>query len=228
MNLEEHYNKLYLESKAKIEVGNYDVDHLIDSHDDYRFGITLLTRPDESTKANIQGFLNEVKAIEPNQYYYQNSDIHVTVMSIISCYSGFDLRKIEVQAYVKVIEQVLDKYKSFPIQFKGLTASPSCILLQGFFEADTLNEMRDQLRFSFKNSVLEQSLDQRYAIQTAHSTIIRFREELADKSAFLGILEKYKDFDFGTFEVKNLELVYNDWYQRAQFVQKLHHFELHH
>ena len=225
MDLPSHYNKLYHESKAKIAGGNYEIDELIDSKDDCRFGITLVIRPDESTKANIQHFLDEVKAIDPNQYYYQNSDLHITVMSIISCYVGFELQQINIQDYVKLIEDVLLKHRSFKIQFKGLTASPSCILLQGFL-TDTLNEIRDDLRIGFKNTDLQQSIDKRYAIQTAHSTIIRFKQALKNKDQLLEIVEKYRNFDFGTFEVHEMELVYNDWYQRKKFVKKLHEFHL--
>lgn len=225
MNLSAHYNKLYQESAAKIAGGDYEIDQLIDAQDDYRFGITLVIRPDEITKAKIQHFLDEVKAIDPDQYYYQNSDLHITVMSIISCYTGFNLQQINVQDYVKLIEQILTKYQSFKIQFKGLTASPSCILLQGFL-TDSLNEIRDDLRVGFQSSDLQQSIDKRYAIQTAHSTIVRFRQKLNDKNKLVQVLEKYRDFDFGTFEVKEIELVYNDWYQREKFVKKLHHFKL--
>ena len=225
MNLSAHYDKLYQESKTKIANGHYEIDELIDSKDDYRFGITLVIRPDESTKTNIQQFLNEVKAIDPHQYYYQNSDLHITVMSIISCYVGFDLRHINVADYVKVIEPIVAKHRNFKIQFKGITASPSCILLQGFL-TDTLNEIRDDLRIGFKNTDLQQSIDKRYAIQTAHSTVIRFRQVLKNKDQLLKLVEKYRDFDFGTFEVHNMELVYNDWYQRKKFVKKLHEFDL--
>lgn len=226
MDLKEHYLKLYTEALSKIKADNYETDHLINAVDDERFGITLLIRPDNNTKTNIQHFLKEVQSIEPNQYYYPNSDIHITVMSIISCYVGFKLQSINIEDYVSAIKKNLENQKSFHIQLKGLTASPSCILLQGFFEEHTLNDIRDQLRVSFKSSALQQSLDQRYSIQTAHTTVIRFKEELVNKDAFLDLIEKYKDFDFGTFEVKNIELVYNDWYQRAEFVQRLHNFEL--
>ena len=99
MNLAEHYDKLYTESAAKITAGNYEIDHFIDDEKDQRFGITLVIRPDQNTKMNIQRFLTEVKAIEPDQYYYQDSDIHITVMSIISCYAGFDLSQIDIQDY---------------------------------------------------------------------------------------------------------------------------------
>jgi len=223
MNLAEHYRKLYNESIAKISAGNYETDHLIDSDTDQRFGITLVIRPDAAAKGKIQQFLSEAKAIEPNQYYYQNADIHITLMSIISCYEGFDLKDISIQDYIQLIQEVLARHKRFKVQFKGLTASPSCILIQGFL-TDTLNEIRDDLRADFKNSDLQQSIDKRYAIQTAHSTVIRFRSELENKNALVQLIEKYRDFDFGTFEVKEVELVYNDWYQRERFVEKLHQF----
>jgi len=225
MDLSAHYDKLYHESAAKIASGNYEIDKLIDSKDDHRFGITLVIRPDENTMANIQDFLAEASAIEPNQYYYQNTDLHITVMSIISCYAGFDLKQINVQDYVNVIEPIIAKHRSFKIQFKGLTASPSCILLQGFL-TDTLNEIRNDLRIGFKNTNLQQSIDQRYAIQTAHSTVIRFKQTLHNESQLLKLIEKYRNFDFGTFEVHKMELVYNDWYQREKFVKKLHKFYL--
>jgi 2'-5' RNA ligase len=225
MNLAEHYNKLYTVSIAKITSGRYEIDHLIDSDTDRRFGITLVIRPDAITNNNIQRFLTEAKAIEPDQYYYQNPDIHVTLMSIISCYDGFNLKDINVQDYIDLIQQVLAKHKTFNIQFKGLTASPSCILIQGFL-TDTLNEIRDDLRATFKNSELQQSIDKRYAIQTAHSTVIRFRSELENKDELVKLIEKYRNFDFGTFDVKQIELVYNDWYQREKFVKKLYQFSL--
>ncbi|QDW23804.1 mutarotase [Pedobacter sp. KBS0701] len=225
MNLAEHYNKLYRDSIAKIANGNYEIDRLIDSDADNRFGITLVIRPDAATNHNIQEFLADVKTIEPDQYYYQNADIHITLMSVISCYDGFDLKDFNVQDYINFIKKVLVRHKSFKIQFKGITASPSCILIQGFL-TDTLNEIRDDLRKTFKNSDLQQSIDERYIIQTAHSTVIRFRSELKNQAAFIDLIEKYRDFDFGTFEVKQLELVYNDWYQRERFVKKLHTFSL--
>lgn len=143
MNLKEHYLKLYTEALSKIKADNYEIDHLIDAHNDFRFGITLLIRPDEKTKTNIQSFLNEVKQVSPHQYYYQNSDIHVTVISIISCYEGFKLDSINIEDYIKVVSRVLTNRKRFTIHFKGITASSSCILLQGFFDDHTLNEIRD-------------------------------------------------------------------------------------
>ena len=226
MNLKEHYNKLYNDSIQRIQTDSYQIDDLIDSDSDSRFGITLLLRPDHRVKEEIQKFLNKIKRIEPEQYYYQNSDLHVTVMSIISCYNGFDLSQIKIEDYIKIIRRSIDELRSFDIEFRGLTASPSCLMVQGFLKDDTLNQIRSNLRNNFKNSDLEQSLDKRYAIQTAHSTIFRLKKKLDNKEKFLRTIEEYRDHYFGIFKVNTLELVFNDWYQRKEYVKTLHRFEL--
>ncbi|WP_233783370.1 hypothetical protein [Flavivirga eckloniae] len=137
MNLKDHYNTLYRESIRKISNDNYQIDNLIDSPLDKRFGITLIIRPPLEVKNKIQEFLNKLKAIEPNQYYYQNSDIHITVMSIISCYDGFHLKNIDISEYIKVINQSLNYNTELEINFKGITASPSCLMVQGFMNYES-------------------------------------------------------------------------------------------
>ncbi len=224
MTLENHYKKLYHESINKISSDNYHIDTLIDSKNDRRFGLTLIIRPSNEIKKKIQNFLKNFKEIEPNQYYYPNSDIHITVMSIISCYSDFDMSKIDVQKYIDLTEKCLLKGIDLNITFKGITASPSGVMVQGFMNNNELNDIRNRLRKEFKNSNVEQSLDKRYLIQTAHSTIIRFRKELSQKEKFLELLDNSINYDFGTFKVNKFELVYNDWYQREQYVKKIHEF----
>jgi len=226
MNLTENYNELYKTSIIKIENGDYQTDSLIDSPNDKRFGITLLIRPPEYIKKQIQLISQELKQIDSSQYYYPNSDIHITVMSIISCYEGFQLDQISIFDYIKLIRKSIKELDKFSIKFQGITASDSGIMIQGFPKNEMLNNLRNNLRTSFKNTNLEQSIDKRYTIQTAHSTIIRFRNELQDKKEFLEVIKKYKNYEFGNFEVNELELVFNDWYQRKRNSMFLEKFEL--
>lgn len=225
MNLHEHYETLYNESIVKIKSGNIQTDDLIDSASDKRYGITLRIRPDTDVTKRILDFLESLRRIDPDQYYYRASDIHVTVMSIISCYSGFDLQRVAIPNYIRVIEQSIAS-KNIAIRFNGITASPSCIMLQGFPEDDTLNAIRNNLRSNFKNSDLEQSIDKRYSIQTAHSTVVRFRKPVAYVEEYLKILEIYRDHDFGMLSANTLELVHNDWYHRTERTKLLYKFSL--
>ncbi|WNH09374.1 mutarotase [Thalassobellus suaedae] len=226
MNLKEHYNNLYTESIKKITHDNYQIDDLIDASLDQRFGITLLIRPSIKIKNEIQKFLNQLKLIDPNQYYYKNSDIHITVMSITSCYEGFKLENINPSEYIKIIKESIITNSNIKIKFKGITASPSCIMIQGFMTNESLNIIRNNLRENFKNTTLEQSIDKRYSIQTAHSTVVRFKKKLNKKSNFLKTIESFKDYNFGSFSPKNIELVYNDWYQKEKHVKKLFKFNI--
>ena len=226
MNLQEHYNELYKQSSEAILAGNYKLDSQINDQNDSRFGITLLIRPNETIKANIQLFLNELKAIDSLQYYYPNSDIHITAMSIISCYEGFSLDKVSIPDYVEIIQKSLLDLNEIKIEFRGVTASPSAIMIQGFPTDESLNNLRDKLRENFKKSTLEQSIDSRYAISTAHVTVVRFQEKLQTPEKLIAITEKFRDFDFGTFTVDKIELVYNDWYQREKKTIQLADFYL--
>ena len=226
MDLNEHYNCLFERSAKAIVEGCYTLDDQIDSAADNRYGITLLLRPEDKIRRKMQVFLDELKAIEPAQYYYPASDIHVTVLSIISCYGGFDLGQIEVQDYVETIKKSLKGVAGMEICFRGISASIAAVMIQGFPADENLNDLRSRLRLDFKESALQHSIDSRYSIFTAHATVARFRKPLHDEQKFVDLLQKYRQHDFGKCRVDNLELVYNDWYQRDKFVKKLHTFNL--
>lgn len=226
MNLTEHYNQLYKSSSEVILAGNYTVDSKINDLSDSRFGITLLLRPGEKIKNNIQFFLNELKEAEPLQYYYPDSDIHITVLSIISCYESFNLDKIDLPAYLEIIQKSVVDLCEIKIEFRGVTASNGAIMIQGFPSDDSLEKLRNKLRENFRNSNLEQSIDSRYSIATAHSTVMRFTEKLQNPKKLIETTEQFRDYNFGEFKAEKLELVFNDWYQREENTINLAYFTL--
>ena len=226
MNLTEHYNQLYTKSSEAILAGNYQLDSQITNTSDSRFGITLLIRPSEKINNTIQLFLNDLKEVDAAQYYYPNSDIHITLLSIISCYEGFNLETIAVQDYVKIIQESLIDLPEIKIKFRGITASPSAVMIQGFPTDESLHTLRDKLRANFKKSTLQQSIDSRYSIATAHLTVVRFQEKLENAEQVVRIMEKFRDYDFGEFIVDKIELVYNDWYQRRENTKLLADFKI--
>lgn len=220
------YDQLREAALAHVKSRGFDHDPLIDSPLDNRYGITLLIRPSKDVNDAVQNFLSLLKMIEPGHHFYPNPDIHVTVMPIISCYEGFQLRQIDPPAYIGLLKGCLEGLPPFSIEFRGVTASPSCIMIKGFPLEDTLEAIRNRLRIAFKDSQLEQSLDKRYPLQTAHSTVIRFKQPVRNQTAVLEQLDQFKDFYFGQYEVRELDLVFNDWYQREEKVQKLFTFKL--
>jgi 2'-5' RNA ligase len=226
MGLAEYYEHLCSQALKEFEANRFQLDHLVDSSSDTRYGITLLARPSDQVKQAISEALEEIKSTAPEQYYYPESDIHITVLSIISCYPDFSLSDINLSKYSQLISEVLRQAMPFSIIFEGLTASPECIMIRGFPESNTLNSIRSQLRKDFKKSTLQHSIDKRYRIRTVHSTVLRFKQEISALSAFVEKIKALKTRKFGTCTIDELEFVANDWYLRKQSVKLLDKFKL--
>jgi 2'-5' RNA ligase len=224
--LEKLYTKLQNKTYAEILNNNYFIDQLIDSPADQRFGLTLIIRPNEKIKVEIESVLNKIRKVEPEAYYYPQSDLHVTALSIISCYPSFDISKISINQYSEIIVESLKDIETFEIEFKGITLANSGILIKGYPTNNSLNLLRERLRTNFMHADLEKSIDSRYLITTAHITALRFRKKLKSKKAFLNLVEQFKEYSFGNSIVENFELVYNDWYQRTENVKILNHFQI--
>jgi len=226
MDLKKHYENLWYKALGKFNQDAFEYDHLIDSDHDKRFGISLIARPSEEVKRKVQHMFEELRKLEPDQYFYPSSQIHITVLSIISAYDGFSLKNINTQDYIKVVEAGLHNRKAFDVHFHGITASPSCIILQGFPQSDELHTIRGRLRELFNDAGLQESIDKRYSIITAHSTVVRFRKKIADHHALINKLKTFRNMDFGKCRISEIELVCNDWYQRKEKSKLLHTFFL--
>lgn len=218
----EKYNELWQNALAGFTENRFDVDaHLNGKDKDTRRGLTVLGRLDDQLKARICDFLNEGRAIEPELYYYGRNSFHVTILSIITCRTGFDVATINTTPYLDLIKEAAANAGPIKILFKGITASPACVMLQGFPLNDNLAALRDQLRSLFKASGLEHSIDHRYAIETAHSTVIRFGQAPRNMEQFIRYLQTYRDYEFGVTEIPCIDFVCNDWYMSEAAVSKI-------
>lgn len=226
MNLQAHYDAMRAAAVRRLAQGQAELDALIDAPDDDRRGVTLLARPPARITAALTAILADFHRTEPHQYYYPASDVHLTVLSIISCYRGFALPMIDAAAYRAAVREIVGPVRPFGVTFSGLTASPGGIIVQGVPLGSGLGELRDRTRRYFQQAGLQQSIDQRYSIQTAHSTVIRFRSSILNTNALLAKIEKYQRHFIGTFEVDAVELVFNDWYQRAENTVLLEKYSL--
>lgn len=225
-NLHSHYDKMWKKALDTFMAKQFEIDSRINSPEDDRYGMTLLARPSSIVKSRIRQFLQEIRKIAPNQYFYPLTDIHLTILSIISCYSGFSIKDIKTSAYTEIIEQCVQDIPPIDIHFRGITASTSCIMIQGFPALDQLENLRESLREQFKKSNLQHSIDKRYTIRTAHLTVIRFQKNLISPERFVSAITQYKNKDFGSCRITELELVGNNWYQQQEKVKLLKRYNL--
>ena len=164
--------------------------------------------------------------MEPDQYYYPGPEIHLTISALISAYPGFTLQQIEPLAYQQAVRHSLAQSTPFTLIYSGVTASPGAILLQGFPQGDALQQLRTKLKSCVEQAGLSHSIDARYALQTAHATLGRFRATLRQPAQVVSLIQAYQQTFIGSFEVDTLELVYTDWYHRAAHTTLLETYSL--
>jgi len=215
------YSNMWRDHIDKFKHNTCDTDSLINDPNDTRRGLTVLSYFDQGLSDNLSTFINELKATEPQQYYYPRSDFHATILSIISCISGFKLVDINQQLYVDVFQEALEGISPLKILFKGVTVSSSCILIQGFADGEQLTLLRNALRVGFEKAKLQVTIDSRYKITTAHTTVVRCLTPFNDSDKVLQVLTKYKDHEFGTLTINTIDFVFNNWYQNAAVTQVL-------
>jgi 2'-5' RNA ligase len=181
----------------------------------------VIARPTQQVIAQFSALLRELAQIEPDQYFYQPSEFHVTILSLFTATENYEPYFAKIPAYLRALQPVLSTAEHFTVCFRGITATKNSIMVQGFPQDGKLECLRDRLREALQNKDLGEGLDERYRITTAHTTIMRFRSQPPDLRRLIRVLGSYRDYSFGQSTFNILELVKNDWYMSADKVEVL-------
>jgi 2'-5' RNA ligase len=221
------YQQLWAEALAAFARGQYQLDaHLPDKAGDLRRGVSLALRPSPEVLAKLKSFTDQLAALCPGQYFYQPAELHVTVLSLISGTIAWRKEIRHLAAYRKIVDVVLARQSPFNIEFRGLTASPSAIMIQGFVPGDELNQLRSDLRTAFTQNGFANALDRRYKIITAHITVMRFQQPGLDLKTLVPFLKAHRETDFGEMTARQLQLTWGDWYASTNVVRILEKYPL--
>lgn len=226
LDLAEHYDKMFQDACATMLNQQPWCDPWIDDPNDNRFGLILSIRPPAHVVDRIISVQHEFALIEPDQYYYDRGDLHITVIAIVSCLPGFTLENMNMNQYEEVVIRATCGVPKFSIDCCGITAFSGGVMIQGFPSGKQLEQIKEKLRNGFRESGLYCNIDSRYRIATAHSTFLRFRQPLFDVPLMVEKLQTLRHYEFGTFDVDQIELVYSDWYQRRDRTTRLKTFPL--
>jgi 2'-5' RNA ligase len=221
------YEQLWREAVAAFERGEPLLDpHLPGKTNDWRRGVTLALRPSAAVLARAKAFSDRLAADFPGQYVYQLEELHVTVLAIISGSALWRQEFRQLATYRAIVREVLRRHHSFKLDFRGITASPGAVMIQGFPLDEGLANLRADLRHSFVRAGFGRALDRRYAISAAHITTMRFCQAQADWPRLAAWLQEFRTTDFGEMDVPTLQLIWGDWYASAKTMRILEAYPL--
>lgn len=219
------YEQLWHKATAAFARGEPQLDpHLLDKPRDRRRGLTLVLRPSAAVVDCVQAFLNRLNF--PGQYVYRPEELHVTGLELISASENWRQEFRQWPAYRAILRQVLSRHARFKLGFRGITASPSAVLVQGYPLDNGLADLRADLRRSFAQAGFGHTLDRRYVVSTAHLTILRFCRAAADWPQLTAQLEAARQTNFGEMTVQRIQLIWGDCYASARTTRILASYPL--
>jgi 2'-5' RNA ligase len=221
------YAQLWSRTTAALETGGLRVDPLLSGTiRDPRRGVTLVARPDAGVRSRVENFLREAAPLCPGQHVYQPAELHMTVLPVIPGSESWrgEIRKLP--ACRAVLKEVLKGRRAFSVKFRGVTASPEAVLVQGFPQDDILARLRDDLRGAFRRHGIGENLDRRYKITAAHLTVMRFTNPKSDWKRLFDFLRAHRETDFGETRFQSLQLIWSDWCASADTVRVLREYAL--
>jgi 2'-5' RNA ligase len=221
------YNRLWREAISSFGRGEPQTDpNLAGRVRDGRRGVALALRPDPAVQTAADRFLRKLAAAAPGQYFYRPDELHVTVLAVIPGSEAWREKIHDLAAIHAVIGNILKRRRPFVISFRGITASPGAVMIQGFPQDGALSEIRAELRTVLRENHLGGDIDRRYKINTAHITVMRFAHARTDWKAFVDLLKANRQTDFGKTRVGKLQLLWGDWYASARTVRTIQEYPL--
>ncbi len=221
------YSQLWDGAIESVRHGEISIDPVLARREvDRRRGFTVLARPSSRLQQNVNTFLDQLRDIDPDQYYYHPTELHVTGLSLFTATLDYEKYLPHYDRYLEAVKAALSGVPSFWIEFTGVTLSREAIMIQGYPDSTVLNDLRETLRKELKVRHLTDGLDGRYHLETAHMTVVRFRNPLRDSLAYGNILENHHLHAFGRTKVQELCLVRNDWYMSRSVVEILQRYQL--
>ncbi len=224
--LRKRYDELWSCALRRLRAGKIELDPVLQARvPDRRRGLTVIARPPPAVRQSVGSFLRELCRLEPDQYYYTASEFHLTVLSLFTATADFESFFAQKERYLAAVDRALNEAIPIRILFEGITASPGTVMIQGFFDTEALHELRDRLRRQLRLCGLARGVDERYRLQTAHMTVVRFRAALRHPARFAAALEQARRRPFGVTAVRSFLLVEkNDWYMSRHTTIPLKHY----
>jgi 2'-5' RNA ligase len=221
------YDGMWSAAGKKIRAGKVEIDPVLAARvRDRRRGLALMVRPSPDTRRRVMKFLRELRRLESDQHYYASSDLHLTILSPFTTTLHHKPFFVRLKKYVAAVDAAMRRARPMRIEFRGVTASPGAILIQGFFTDGALNELRDDLRRELRARGLTVGLDARYRLETAHLTVARFRAPLRNPKKFAAALARACGRSFGSTTIRSPALVKTDWYMSHQTVETVKRYRL--
>jgi 2'-5' RNA ligase len=213
-DLDALYADIETRGQAAIRNAKESIDpHLSRMAQDQRQSLTLLINLHGPLLQNLQMLKREMQEAEPEQYYYPDEDIHVTVIVMLYAAAKLSYSNETLQQAIEIVGAACKKIDPFDINFRGIIASEEALLVPGYYQKGLL-ELRQSVRKIAQECGF--ALRERYQRVSAHTVLGRFMRPIQNREGLLARMEKYRDLEIGSVPIDEVELTLHDYYHHEK------------
>lgn len=209
------YESIFYENINHIKSNDILIDqHLLDPDNDNRTGLSIITKPGYGIKNLYDSLINGFRKIEPDQYYYPFTDLHITVFDFITAGENIQFNDKLLENYISVTGKVFKNEFPITIVFKGVVFSKAAGLIKGYDHDDRIINIRHKIRVCLQESGIK--ANERYESVTTHMTFCRFTRKIKNCEDFLFHMSRIKEIPLGNYTFDYIDIVIHDWYNKSE------------
>lgn len=203
--LKHHYESIFNANREIIlEGGNGRVDYT-DYVENKAMSLVALIRISPEVSSKIALFEDNLKYLEPDMYFYPQTDFHITALDILKGKAGREIPE-NISDYIDAISSCTTGIKPFEIELEGVSASDNAVMVCGYYE-ESLEILRNRMRSEIRKRQLP--LDERYETFSSHITIARLCSKYNNPQKLISLISEPRYF--GVMTVNSIEISFHSW-----------------
>jgi 2'-5' RNA ligase len=184
------------------------------------FTVTLVARVSLDLARRVTERMASFKADFPVHYHYPATDLHLTIFNcddVLQLDRGGPLNDESIARLADLIRGQLMASPPFPVQLVGLGVFPTTVFVQAHDPEHGVNALRDRMRsIGFPTTDI--------SCLPPFVNVIRFLEPAS--AALVDLVGSYRNTDFGSFVLEEVELVATDKFLSVPNTRILDRFRL--
>ncbi len=178
-----------------------------------KWGLSAVLSPTGNIADTLVGVADELAVhTGRSQVVYDHTDLHTTLRSIE--FHQPTIATDKVQTYTDILHEVAQGYGPFSVSYRGLTATPTGVLAQGWPDDDSLQNLRLAFHRRLESYGLLSGPETIWLRVTAHASLVVFASSLLNPLSLVRYVEGNKHTNYGTAIYNSIDLVY---YNRTRY-----------
>lgn len=180
-----------------------------------RWGVSAVLRPTGDVAATLAGVSETLAGFTGRrQTLYGPSNLHTTVRSIETYRAGVTDEDAAVRIYAEILDRIAGRRGPIRIAYRGLTASASGVLAQGWPVGDELYRLRRTLLEKLSDRGLSGGPEAERTRRTAHASLVTFAASPRYPEALVEFIEANRRTPYGVASFNSVEIVR---YERTKY-----------